>query len=169
MSPFVGLPLFLVLGTLEAWLAHALAPLTVLRPDLLLTSAIACGLLGGYRAGLAWGAVAGLIFDLLSAGPVGAGLLPMTLVGLASGLAQGRSLLLSSRLLPLQAALVGTVVFDLIYMLLLQLSGWGFSLIIAIYEVALPSALLNALLMPAVYGVFYWLWQRARSGREYGY
>ena len=112
--------------------------------------------------------MAGLVFDLSSAGPPGAGLLPMALVGLLSGLGQVSSRR-SNRLLPVQAALLGTVVFDLIYMLLLQLSGWGFSLIVAIYEVALPSAVLNLLLMPAVYGLFTWLWQRARSGREIGF
>lgn len=168
MSPYVGLPLLFALGAMQGWLAQALAPLTFVRPELLVLSAIACGLLGGFRAGLAWGAVAGLVFDLSSAGPPGAGLLPMALVGLLSGLGQVSSRH-SNRLLPVQAALLGTVVFDLIYMLLLQLSGWGFSLIVAIYEVALPSAVLNLLLMPAVYGLFNWLWQRARSGREIGF
>jgi rod shape-determining protein MreD len=167
VSPYLGLPLLVFLAALQGWLAQVLAPVTNLRPDLLLLAAVACGLLGGYRAGLIWGALAGLLFDFSTAGPIGAGLICMTVVGALSGIGQAGGLRFN-RLLPLQAAAIATIVYYLLYMLLLQLSGWGFSLIIAIYEVALPTALLSLALMPAVYGPVYWLWQRARPGREGG-
>ncbi|MCL4466665.1 MAG: rod shape-determining protein MreD [Chloroflexi bacterium] len=165
MSPYLGLPLLVFLAGLQGWLAQTLSPTTNLRPELLLLAAVACGLLGGYRAGLVWGALAGLLFDLGSAGPLGAGLICMAAVGCLSGLGQAGGPRFN-RLLPLQAAALATIVYDLLYMLLLQLSGWGFNLIVAIYEVALPSALLSLVLMPAVYGPVYWLWHRARPGRE---
>ncbi|MHB1131283.1 MAG: rod shape-determining protein MreD [Chloroflexota bacterium] len=168
MSAYLGIPFILILGTLSGWLATLPTPITPLRPNLLLLAAVSSGLLGGYPAGLLWGGIAGLAFDLLSAAPLGAGLIPLAGVGLLSGIGQAGAVHFN-RLLPLQAALLATVVFDLGHMLLLHLSGWTFNVIVALYEVTLPSALLNLLVMPAVYWMISFLWQRSRSSRESGW
>ena len=165
MNPIVGVPLLLILATCQAVVAQLLAPVTDLRPHLVLLAVIAIGLLGGMRSGAIWGAVGGLALDLASAGPFGGMTLCLALAGLLSGLGQTEALRFN-RLLPLEAAFAGTLVVDLLYMLLLLLGGWDFNWIVAIYEVVLPSSLINLLAMPAIYGLCYWLRRRLRPRSE---
>jgi hypothetical protein len=112
--------------------------------------------------------VGGLGLDLVSAGPLGTAMLPATVVGFLAGFGQMAALRMH-RLLPLEAAAAGAVVYGLMHMLLLHLSGWDFNLIVAIYEVVLPSALVSLIALPPLYGLFYWMQRRARTKSELGW
>ncbi|MDA8219211.1 MAG: rod shape-determining protein MreD, partial [Dehalococcoidales bacterium] len=121
-----------------------------------------------HALGAIWGAVGGLLLDLASIGPLGSSALALAAVGYLSGFGQDAALRVN-RLLPLLAACTGTVVFDLFHMLLLQLSGWDFNWVIVIYEIVLPSSLLNVVVMPLVYGSVYWLERRLNPRAEIGW
>lgn len=168
MNPLLVVALFVLLAALQGALAQALVHLPVPHPELVVLAAISAGLLNGPRGGAAWGVFGGLLLDLTSAGPLGASAFPLGLVGFLSGFGDTGALR-SNRLLPLQAGFVGTVVFGLLRMLLLLLSGWGFNWIVAIYEVVLPAALVSLPFVPVVYGLLYWLRRRSRSRPEIGW
>lgn len=168
MNPFIGVALFLVLAALQSSLAHVLAPLPGARPHIVVLAAISCGLLYGPRSGALWGTIGGFALDLASAAPVGANTLPLAIVGFLGGFGEYAAFRVN-RLLPLQAAFAGAIVFDLLHMILLQLSGWDFNVIVAIYEVVLPSALISLPGMPVVYGLFLWLRRRSRTRPEIGW
>lgn len=168
MNPYFGALLFVFLAAAQGTLAHLLVEYPVLRPDLVVLATISTGLLGGPRAGGTWGAVGGLCLDLASAAPLGSGVLAVTTVGFLSGLGQA-DLLRAHRLLPLGAAFAGTVVFALLHMLLLQMAGWSFNWLVILYEAILPSAVVNTLVMPAVYALIYWLRRRGRPRPEMGW
>ena len=131
MNPFIGVALFLVLAALQSSLAHVLAPLPGARPHIVVLAAISCGLLYGPRSGALWGTIGGFALDLASAAPVGANTLPLAIVGFLGGFGEYAAFRVN-RLLPLQAAFAGAIVFDLLHMILLQLSGWDFNVIVAI-------------------------------------
>ncbi|MHB1005822.1 MAG: rod shape-determining protein MreD [Chloroflexota bacterium] len=165
MNPLIGLPLFILFAALQAVLGHVLSSVPGARPQLVVLAVVTCGLMNGPRNGAVWGALGGLALDLASAGPVGTAVLPLVLTGFLSGFGQTAALRLH-RLLPLEAGVAGAVVYGLLHMLLLQLSGWDFNWIVAIYEVILPSALISLFAMPLVYGLIYWLERRLRPRAE---
>ena len=168
MNPVVGVLTFGLLAALQAVLAQYLAPYPGVRPHLVVLAAVSCGLLNGPRSGAIWGAVGGLALDLVSAGPLGAATAPLALVGFFSGFGHLPELRMN-RLLPLEAAFVAPVVFDLLRMLLLQVSGWDLNWIVAIYEVVLPSAVASVAVMPLVYALLFWLRRRSRQRPEMGW
>lgn len=168
MRPLLALPAFAALVALQSVIGHFMAGIPGPRPLLVITGVVCCGLLGGPRSGAIWGAVGGLGLDLASAGPLGPSILPAVVVGALSGLSRLAALRMH-RLLPVAMALAGGVVYGLLHMLLLHLSGWGFNLIVAIYEVVLPSAVISLLVLPPVYGLFYWLQKRGRTRSELGW
>ncbi len=168
MNPLLLATLFVLLVALQSVLAHALAYLSLPQPELVVLMAISAGLLNGPRSGAAWGIFGGLLLDLASAGPLGASAFPLGLVAFLSGFGETGALR-SNRLLPLQAGFVGAVVFGLLRMLLLLLSGWGFNWIVAIYEVVLPASLVSLPFVPVIYGLLYWLRRRSRSRPEIGW
>jgi hypothetical protein len=64
-------------------------------------------------------------------------------------------------LLALGAMLAGSVIHDLTFLLVLQLSGSSVPWVTDFARVVLPSAALNALIMPLVYWLFVWLHRRS--------
>jgi rod shape-determining protein MreD len=97
-----------------------------------------------------WGFIAGVVVDLLSGAPFGAATLSLTIVGLLAGL--GRATVFRSRLvLLLGTAFLGTIVYDLIFMVILAISGRTVVWLDGLLRIIIPSALINAALMPFVY------------------
>jgi rod shape-determining protein MreD len=168
MSLYAGLPLFAILITLQTTVVQAIVPYIMLHPNLILLAVIVCATKGGPRAGAAWGAFGGLLIDLSSAGTLGSATIALAVAGALGGLAHGLPVMLP-QLVPLVAAALGTVVFTLIYMLLLHLAGWDFHWIITIYEVILPSALINLIAMPLIYPLVGRLHKRHGSQPEFGF
>jgi hypothetical protein len=66
--------------------------------------------------------------------------------------------------LPLVAVFLATILYDLLFLLIVQISGQAVSWLDSLFRVVLPSAVLNAVLTPIVFGVMRWLY--TRLGRE---
>jgi rod shape-determining protein MreD len=133
------------------------------RPDLVLLLTLSLALLQGPDRGTLWGFLGGLMVGLLSGGPLGATALALVGSCFVAGQAWGQELGIEVvRVLLL--AFAGTLTYHLVLLGALMVSGhsvaWGSSLL----GVALPSALLNALLCPFVWQPLRWI--ERRTGRR---
>jgi len=62
--------------------------------------------------------------------------------------------------LPLMATLIATLVYDLFFLLLLQVRTGSIAWTDSLIKVVLPSTLFNVLLSPLIYKALYWLHRR---------
>ena len=156
MTIYLVVPLLAIVGLLQATLVSRVAIWGVF-PDLPLLVVVNWGLLRGSRQGLLWGFVAGIIVDLFSGAPFGAATVPLMAVGFMAGL--GETVVFRNVLLLLLAMFLATVVYDLLFLFMVQISGdllqetgrrveWSGSLV----RVIGPSAVLNALLALVISG-----------------
>jgi rod shape-determining protein MreD len=142
-----------VVAQLKIWGVFADLPLLVV---------VSWSLLRGSREGLVWGFVAGLALDLLSGAPFGAATFGLMAVGLVSGL--GKSTVFRSQIvLPLVTVLLATIVYDIIFLIVVWISGYPVVWLDSLVHMILPSAVLNAFLTPIVFVVMRWL--STRFGR----
>ncbi|MBN1661881.1 MAG: rod shape-determining protein MreD [Anaerolineae bacterium] len=136
-------------------------------PDLPLLWVVSWGLLRGARQGLVWGFIGGVMLDIFSGAPFGAGTLSMIAAGFLAGLAEP-TVFRSHLALPLVAAFVGTLVYDLIFMGVVHLLGgavlWGETLL----RLVLPAAALNTIMVPVIFVIARWL-SRWFSGGQIEY
>ena len=131
--------------------------------DLPLLVVVSWSLLRGPREGLIWGFIAGLTVDLYSGAPFGAATFGLMAAGFLSGL--GQSTVFRAQLfLPLVAVLLATVVYDILFLLVVWISGYPVSWLDSLFRLVLPSAVLNAVLTPVVFVIMRWL--NTRFGRE---
>jgi len=119
--------------------------------DLPLLLVLSWGLLRGSREGAVWGFVAGLFTDLFSGGPFGAATLSLMAAGALSGLGQ-HIVFRHYLLIPSLIALLGTVVYDLLFLLVLAITGQTVMWLETLVRIILPSAALNACLIPLILG-----------------
>jgi rod shape-determining protein MreD len=159
MTIYLVIALLAVVGLVQATLVPLVAVWGVF-PDLPLLLVVSWGLLRGSRQGLLWGFVAGIIVDLFSGAPFGAATLPLMAVGFMAGL--GETIVFRNVLLLLLAMFLATVVYDLLFLFMVQISGdllimkegtghtveWSGSLA----RVIGSSAVLNALLALPISG-----------------
>jgi len=154
-SVLLGLPLLAVAAVLQATVlsrVHLLGG-TV---DLVLLLSLSWTLVGEWQGGPAWGLMGGLCLDLLSGGPLGANALGLVLVAYGASLSEGR-FWRSHVLLPLATVLLGTILYHLIYLALLALSGHSVDWAASLADVTLPAVLLNTVLMLPVYHLVRWM------------
>lgn len=162
MTIYLVMPLLVVVAILQSTIVSHFQIWGVFL-DLPLLVVIGWGLLRGSREGLIWGFVAGLALDLLSGAPFGAATFGLMAVGALSGL--GQSTVFRSQLLwPPVAVALATIAYDLLFLLVIWLSGrpvswWG-----SLYYRVLPSAVLNLALTPVIFVVMRWL--NTRFGHE---
>jgi len=132
------------------------------RPDLVLLVALTWAFMRGADRGALWGFLGGLMIDVLSGGPLGATALALLAGSFLAGQPWGQGLGLDVvRLLLLVFA--GALAYHLALLGALTLTGHGVPWGSSILGVALPSALLNALLSPFVWQPFRWLERRAQG------
>lgn len=155
MGYVVGLPLLAFAAVLQATLLPQL-PLFGGTVDLVLLLSLSWTLAGEWRGGPIWALMGGLCLDLLSGGPFGANALGLVVVAYAASLTEGR-IWNSHVLLPLAAALVGTVMYHVIYLLTLAVTGYSVSWSLSLTQVTLPTVLLNTFLMLPIYQLMRWL------------
>jgi len=150
MTIYLLVPFLVVVGLLQATLISRLAIWGVF-PDLPLLMVVSWGLLRGSQQGLLWGFVAGVVVDLFSGAAFGAATVPLMAVGFVAGL--GENIVFRNVLLLLLAIFLATVVYDLLFLVMVQISAsplqgtehtveWSGSLV----RVIGPSAFLNTLL-----------------------
>ena len=126
------------------------------KPDLMLLMVVSWSLLRGAKEGLIWALIGGIGLDLLSGAPFGTSTVALVVLSLLAGRGE-LSVFRTHIALPLIATLVAALLYDLFFLLLLQMRGasmvWADNLV----KVVLPSTLLNVLLSPFVYKALYWL------------
>jgi rod shape-determining protein MreD len=152
-SVYAAVPLMAILAVIQA----AILPyFTIfgLSPQLLLIFALAWGLLRGPEDGAAWAFIAGIFLDLFSATPMGVSSLAL-MVGVVAASFVLRSLPSSRFVMPVVLAAMASLIYLLLYLLLLRLTGYP-----VVWAVAgrLPLvAVLNSLLVLPVYWLLYTL------------
>ena len=151
-----------------ALLQSSLAPhLSVvgIKPGIVLTLVVSWSVIRGASEGVTWGFIGGLALDLLSGAPVGLSALTLMMVGFLTNLGE-TSLFKSSLVLPLFAVFVASVLSDAVQLVLLRGFGWNLPWWEAMGSVAVPAALLNAVIMPIVYLPLQWLNRRTQTEGE---
>jgi rod shape-determining protein MreD len=146
---YLVIPLLVVAAILQA---TVLPHLTVwgVFPDLPLLIVVGWGLLRGVRDGAVWGFIAGVAVDLLSGAPFGAATLPMVAVGFLSGMGQA-TVFGTHAVLPMLTMFLATIGYDLLFLVIVRIAGQDVAWLGALARLVLPSAVLNAVLMPLIY------------------
>lgn len=161
---YLVVPLLLVVAVLQATIVSNLTVWGVFA-DFPLLVVVSWGLLRGAREGMIWGFVGGLMVDLLSGAPFGAATLSLMAAGSLSGL--GEATVSRTHLaLPLVVVFLGTIVYDLVFLLVVQISGQTVVWLSSLVRIILPSAALNVVLMPIVFGSMRWLVRRFGTEAE---
>ena len=155
MSYLVGLPLLALAAVLQATVLNQFR-LFGGTVDLVLLLSLNWTIVGEWRSGTLWALMGGLCLDLLSGGPFGANALGLVLVAYGASLSEGR-FWSSHVLLPLASALLGTVLYHGIYLLVLAGSGHTVNWTLSLSQVTLPTVFLNTLFMLPVYQFVRWL------------
>ena len=114
---YLMIPLLLVAALLQSTAAARLQLFGV-KPDLVLLLVILGTLLYGGRPGVVWAFIGGLALDIFSGGPMGASSLALMAAALVTGLGH-RPLSRFNLLVPLAAAMLGTLVYAAVYLSLL--------------------------------------------------
>ena len=161
-NPYLAVPLLLSVALLQSTVLPALTIVGV-KPELMLLTVLSWSLLRGVEEGLVWAFLGGMMLDLFSGGPLGASTLALLVVSFLFGLAQG-SVRRTSLLLPMGAALAGTLLFQGLLLLVVQLTRGAVSWADSLIHVMLPSLAVNTLLMPVMFQALAWL--DRRTGRE---
>ena len=162
MTLYFVIPMLIAVALLQVALVPHLMVWGVFA-DLPLLVVLSWGLLRGGREGALWGFVAGLFTDFFSGGPFGAATLSLMAAGALSGLGQN-IVIRHYFLLPPLMALLGTVVYDLLFLLIRAASGHTVLWLETVMRIVLPSAVLNAALIPLILGLARLL--RRRFGQE---
>ena len=164
MRYYIGFPFLIAVAWIQT---SALLPLPKLmvKPDLMLLAVVGWGMSRGAKEALIWGIVGGFFLDLFGSGTLGVSVLALTPIALISGV--GETKLMENNLtLALVLIFLGTLLYNAILLLLLQLLGnhveWWHSFL----TLFLPSVLLNTLLMPFAYWLFRWLGGRTGSANR---
>ena len=143
LSPLLAV----IVGILHA----ALAPVIVIggvKPNLVLVAVVLVTTLGGFRAGITWAFVAGLTANLLVGDPLGS--VPLAMLLVAALVAGGAHLF--GRVVwiyPVLATFVGSVVADVLSILVRQLVGDASASAMP-FDIVLGAATLNALVAALV-------------------
>jgi rod shape-determining protein MreD len=159
---YLVLPLLAIVAILQTTLVPSLAIWSVFA-NLPLLVVVSWGLLRGPQEGALWGFIAGLMVDLLSGAPFGAATVSLIVIGFLAGL--GETTVFRARIaLPMIVMFLATIVYELLFLLIVRISGQSVAWLDSVLRLVIPSAILNAVLTPVVFLTMSWLY--ARFGRE---
>jgi rod shape-determining protein MreD len=119
-------------------------------PNLLLLVVVTIALSTGSNEGATVGFMAGLAFDLVGAGPVGAMALVLTIAGYAAGMLH-TAMFAEGWLLPLTVLAITAIAVEISYGLLLGLLGTDVPFWRTLFTKMLPGAVYNTTLALLVY------------------
>jgi rod shape-determining protein MreD len=125
-----------------------------ITPDFLLVVVVTYGLLFGWEVGLAAGVIGGLLIDLITPDFIGRHVLSYGVVGLVSGMMEGRVFKDNLLLAPV-GGLIGSVASQLIIVFCFWLFGREVDPIGALRKTLLPAALYDMALTILVYSRIY--------------
>jgi rod shape-determining protein MreD len=151
-------PLFLFIASvLQAVVLPQVVPISFM-PNLVVLLVVAVCLVESLYDAVIWAFIGGLLLDLMTspALPLGTNALILVLLALLSSLGQANPF--HSRLfVPLVTVFAATIFYFLVRMGLAMALGLHQPILDNLIRVALPSAVLNAILMPAAYSLILWL------------
>lgn len=159
-------PVFALLLVGAALLQTALLPrwqLLAVTPGLVLVLILGWSAYRGVPEALAWVFVSGFLLDVLGLDRLGVNALALLPVALIGGVSRGR-FFNSALVFPMALAIVATVVYVGTLLTLRLVLGEGGDPAQMAGRVTLLQALLNALLVPPVFGLLGWL-QRTEPER----
>ena len=134
-------------------------------PQLVLLSVVAWSLVRGPIEGIYWGFAGGLLYDFASGGPIGVSALAMLAVAAVAGLLGGR-MFGTNPLLPMLAVFIASGVFFIIDGFLLATLHYPTDWRSVFVDVALPTAIANAILGLAIYPLFAFLASKTSGQRR---
>jgi rod shape-determining protein MreD len=111
-----------------------------ITPNALLLAAVTIALVKGSRAGMLSGFAAGLLFDLMGTGPIGAAALVFCLVGFIAASIKENTFS-EGWLLPLVVVFFASLTAEVAYALVLAVLGEGAFSVTGVLRLALPAAL----------------------------
>ncbi len=152
-------PVFGLLLIVAALLQTALLPrwqLLAVTPGLVVVLLLGWSAYRGVPEALVWVFVAGFLLDVLGLDRLGANALALLPVALLGGLARGR-FFHSALVFPMVLAVIATFIYVGTLLALRGLLGEGGDASQALGRVTVLQALLNALLVPPVFGFLGWL------------
>jgi rod shape-determining protein MreD len=152
---YLVVPILVILALLQATIVPHLAIWGVF-PDLPVLIVASWGLLRGKVEGSLWGFIAGVAVDLFSGAPFGAATLSLMAVGFVSGLGK-TSALRAHVTLPVLMVFLTTILSSTTFLLILLISGQSMVWLDSLLRIVLPSAVLNALITPVIFGGMRWL------------
>ena len=138
---------------LAAILQVSIAPhlaIGVVVPNLLLLVVVTLALTEGPNAGCVVGFFAGLLLDLLGAGPIGLWALVLCMVGYLAGLMEA-NLFAEGWLLPVTVVLLAGLSAEVAYGIMLGVVGVGIDFWSAFVKTMLPGSLYNTVLAILVF------------------
>jgi len=154
---YIFISLVILVGT--AFLQATLSPfmkISGVHPDLVLLLVISWVILRGLEEGLFWAVVGGLSLDILSGAPFGAFTSSMVVVALLTSLFHGR-IFGSSIILPLSLTFPLSLLFNGLVLLLLMVLGRPMDWSAAFFNILLPVAIFNTMVMVLVFPLLYLL------------
>lgn len=158
MTIYLVVPLLVIGAVLQTTIMPHVAIWGVFG-DLPLLLVVSWSLLRGAREGVIWGFIGGLAVDVLSGAPFGAATLSLVAVALLSGLGQV-TVFRTHIALPLVVMFLSTLLYDLIFLLVVRISGQTVAWVESLLRIILPSAVLNAVLTPIVFSMMRWSYTR---------
>jgi rod shape-determining protein MreD len=147
---YLVIPLLLVVAVLQTSLVPSFT-LWGVFVDLPILVVASWGLLAGSREGTVWGFIAGVATDALSGAPFGAATFALMAVGFLAGLG-GANVSRAQLALPLVTIFLATVVYNLTFLFIVRILGQPVVWLESLIRIVLPSAALNTVLAPLIYG-----------------
>jgi rod shape-determining protein MreD len=129
------------------------------RFNLILLVVISWSLLRGAREGIVWGFIGGLALDFLSGATLGNCAFTLTLVAYFASLGQF-TIYRTSPVFPSVIALTTSIIHDCVFLAVFYMTGHAVAWYDTLLQIAMPTALLSALLMPLVHRALAWLHRR---------
>lgn len=120
------------------------------RLHLMLLTVVSWSLLRGTREGIVWGFLGGLMLDVLSGLPLGTCAFTLTFTAYLASLGQLTIYRTNPLFVPVLAVAI-SIFHDCILMTILSLTGYALAWADLLLRIAVPTAILGALLMPLVY------------------
>jgi rod shape-determining protein MreD len=151
MSPYLVVPLLALVAIIQTTLLPIFLPGPV-RPDLMLMLVVGWGVIHGEGQATLWGFGGGILLDLSSGTPFGLQALTLGAIGFFADTLQ-TNFFRSNILIPLATIFIATLIYHIAQAAAMQTMGYPVNWGVYIFNVVLPTAILNTALMPFVYWI----------------
>lgn len=151
MSPYLVIPLLAIVALVQTTILPMLIPGPV-RPDLMLMLVVGWGVVHGSGQATLWGFGGGLMLDLVSGTPFGLHALSLGAIGFLADALQ-TNFFRSNVFIPIATIFIATLMVYIGQAAALQALGTTVPWPVYIFNIVLPTAILNTVLMPLMYWI----------------